>query len=90
MLILLLKAPRGNLVQTQDGLVRILDQDKLAFLFLAVETHVRNGTHDTPAVGQGQVHLVGEVAGFPANDAEDDVLVVEAGVDARDESEELR
>lgn len=84
-LIVLIEAAGGDLVQTQDGLVGVLDEDELAVA--AVKAHVGDGADDTPSVVEGEVHLGGEVAGFPADDAEDDVLVVGAGVDTGDETE---
>lgn len=87
LLVVVLEAAGGELVETQDGLVGVLDEDELAVL--ALEAHVGDGADDAPAVGQGEVHLVGEVAGLPADDAEDDVLVVGAGVDAGDETVRL-
>lgn len=84
MVVVLVEAAGGDFVESKNGLVGVLDEDELALL--ALEAHVGNGADDTPAVGEGQVHLVGEVAGLPADDAEDDVLVVGAGVDARDKS----
>lgn len=83
-LVFVFEAAGRNLVQAKDGLVGVLDEDELAVVSL--ETHVGNGSDDTPAVREGQVHLVSEVAGLPANDAENDVLVVGAGVDTRNES----
>lgn len=84
MILILVEAADGDFVQTKDGLVGVFDEDKLALL--ALETHVGNGADDTPTVGEGQVHLVGEVAGFPADNAEDDVLIVGARVNTGDES----
>lgn len=86
-LVVAVEAARGELVQAEDRLVGVLDEDVLAVL-LASETHVGNSADNTPAVGQRQVHLVGEVARLPADDAEDDVLVVGLGVGARDETVE--
>lgn len=84
LVVLLVEAASRDLVQSQDRLVGVLDEDKLALL--ALEAHVGNGADDTPAVGEGQVHLVGEVAGLPANDAENNVLIVGSGAGAGDES----
>lgn len=84
LLVVVIEAAGRDLVQAQDALVGVLNKGKLALV--GAQTHVCNGAHDTPAVGQLEVHLVGEVAGLPANNAQDDVLVVGAGVDTRDES----
>lgn len=86
-LIVVVEAAGGYLVEAEDGLVGVLDQDVLALL--AGEDHVGDGADDTPAVVEGEVHLVGEVAGLPADDAEDDVLVVGAGVGAGDETRKV-
>ncbi len=83
-LCIILEAPGGNFIQSQDLLVRILDQDELAFFTL--ETHVSDGADDAPSVGQAQVHLLSEVAGLPAYDAENNVLVIGLGVCTGDES----
>lgn len=85
LLVVLVEAASGHLVQAEDGLVGVLDEDVLAVL-LALEAHVGDGADDTPTVGEGQVHLVSEVAGLPADDAEDDVLVVGLGVGAGHET----
>lgn len=89
LILVILEAASRNLVQAQDGLVGVLDENELSVLTGAAEAHVGNGTDDTPAVGQGEVHLVGEVAGLPADNAQDDVLVVRAGVESRDETNQM-
>lgn len=74
-----------NLVQSQDLLIRVLDQDILALWSL--ETHISNRTNNTPAVGEREVHLGSKVARLPAYDAEDNVAVVGLGVGTGDESD---
>ena len=86
LLLIILEAASRNLVQAQDALVGVLDEDELGVRAGAAETHVGDGTDDTPTVGEGKVHLVGEVAGLPADNTEDNVLVVGAGVDTRNET----
>lgn len=86
LLLVLIQATRGDAVQSQDGLVGVLEQDKFAVAALVLQAHVGNGADDTPSVGEGQVHLSGKVAGLPANNAENDVLVVGAGIDTGDET----
>lgn len=78
-LIVLIQATDRHVVQAKDVLVGILDEDVLALILL--QAHVGDCPHDTPAVGQLQVHLVGEVLGLPANNTKDDVSVVALGVD---------
>lgn len=73
-LTILVQAVGRNFIQTEDGLVGVLDEDELAVLPL--ETHVDDGADNTPSVGQRQVHLVGEVSGLPADNPQDDVLIV--------------
>lgn len=84
-IVILLEALCGYLVQSKDGLIRILYEHE--FALFAFEAHVGNGADDAPSVGERQVHLVGEVAGLPSNNAEDDVFVVGAGSHSRDEPE---
>jgi hypothetical protein len=84
LVVILIEAASRDLVQSQDRLVGVLDEDELALL--ALEAHVGNGADDTPAVGEGQVHLVGEVAGLPADDAKNNVLIVSSGAGAGNES----
>lgn len=43
-----LEAASWDLVQSEDGLVRILDQDVLALISL--QTHVNNGSDNTPSI----------------------------------------
>lgn len=88
LLVVVLEAAGGHAVQAEDGLVGVLDEDVLALL--AVEDHVGDCSHDTPTVGEGQVHLVGEVARLPANDAQNDVLIVRAGVHTGDETRKAK
>lgn len=83
---LLVEAAGGDLVQAEDVLVGVLDEDELGVLRLGLEAHIGNGADNTPAVGELEVHLVGEVLGLPANNAENDVLVVDLGVNAGDET----
>lgn len=83
-LAIILKATSRNLVQSQDLLVRVLDQNILALWTL--ETHISDRADDTPAVGEGEIHLRCEVAGLPADDAEDNMAVVCLWVGAGDES----
>lgn len=85
---LLVEAAGGDLVQAEDVLVGVLDKDELGVLRVGLEAHVGNGADDTPAVGEREVHLVGEILGLPANNAENNVLVVDLGVDAGDETVE--
>ena len=82
----LVQAPGGELVQPQDALVGVLDEDELAVL--ALQAHIGDRAHDAPAVGQLEVHLVGEIAGLPADNTKDDVLIVGLGVDAGHETGE--
>jgi len=86
-LAIILEAVRGDLVQSQHWLVRILDQD--VFAFLALKTHIGDCADDTPSVRKREVHLLGEVARFPTDDAEDYVAVVGLRVGARDESKAI-
>lgn len=79
-LFLLLVEARRHLVQAEDGLVGVLDEDELSVFIGAGKTHVGNGSDDTPAVGQREVHLVGKVTGLPADDAQNNVLVIGAGI----------
>lgn len=88
LLVVLVEAAGGHLVQAEDGLVGVLDQHVPAVV--ALQAHVGDGAHDAPAVGQRQVHLVGEVARLPAHDAQDDVLVVLLGVGAGDEAVKIQ
>lgn len=79
LLFLIVEAASRHLVQTEDRLVRVLDEDKLGILALATETHVGDGANNTPTIGEREVHLVSEIAGLPADNAQYDVLVIGAG-----------
>ncbi len=81
---LVFKASSRNFIQSQDLLIRILDEDVLALLTL--ETHINNGSDNTPTVREREVHLVGEVTGLPTDDAEDYVAIVGFGVRTGDEA----
>lgn len=81
---IILETASWDLVQAQDLLVGVLDKNVLALLTL--ETHVGDCADNTPTVGQAQVHLLSEVAGLPAYNTEDNVLVVSLGVGTRNES----
>tara|TARA_R110002060_G_scaffold13080_5_gene18614 strand:- start:403 stop:783 length:381 start_codon:yes stop_codon:yes gene_type:complete len=83
-LTIILEATSWDLVQTQDLLVGVLDKNVLALL--ALKTHVGDRADDTPAVGETQVHLLSEIAGLPAYNTENNVLVVGLWVGARNES----
>lgn len=79
LLLIIVEAASRHLVQTEDRLVRVLNEDKLGILALAAETHVGDSANNTPTVGERQVHLVSEIAGLPANNAQYDMLVIGAG-----------
>jgi hypothetical protein len=81
---LLLESVLRNRVQSQHGLVRVLDEDILAIVHL--EAHVSDGSDDTPAIVEVEGHLVSEVAGLVGEHAEDDVVVVVLGVGAGNET----
>jgi hypothetical protein len=81
---LLLKRRTRHVVQSQDLLIWVLDKHVLALGLR--HAHVDDSADDTPAVGEGEVHLRREVAGLPADDAEDHVAVVGLGVGTGDES----
>jgi len=82
---IIIEAAGGELVQAENVLVGILHQDELA-VFGLLQAHIGDRPDDTPAVGQLQVHLVGKVSGLPADNTEDNVLVVGLGVGTGDES----
>lgn len=75
---------RRDLVQPEHRLVRVLDEH--VFALGHVQTHVDDGAHNAPAVGEIEVHLVGKLAGLVADDAEDDMTVCVFGVGAGDEA----
>lgn len=75
---LLLKRVIRHLVEAENRLVGVLDKDVLALGHL--QAHIRNGTDDTPAVGQVECHLGGELTRLSAEDAENDVVIVVLGV----------
>jgi hypothetical protein len=79
LVLIIVETASRHLVQTEDRLVGVLDEDELGILALAAETHVGNSANNTPTVGERQVHLVSEITGLPANNAQYDVLVIGAG-----------
>lgn len=85
LLLIIIIIEAADFVQAQNRLVGILDQHEAAVV-LAAQTHVSDGADNTPAVGEGEVHLGGKVAGLPADDAKNDVLVVGLGVDTGNET----
>ena len=85
-LIVLVQATSWQVVQAKDVLVGILDEYVLALSLL--QAHIGDCPHDTPAVGQLQVHLVGKVPWLPANNTKDDVSVVALGVHTGNEAVE--
>jgi hypothetical protein len=48
LILIVVEAAGGDLVQPEDGLVRILDKDELALV--APEAHVGDGADNTPSV----------------------------------------
>ncbi|KAI6754332.1 hypothetical protein HG530_012846 [Fusarium avenaceum] len=72
--------------KAEDGLVGILDEDELGVVGGTAETHIGNGADDTPTVVERQVHLVSKVARLPADNAQNDVLVINTGCQTRDET----
>ena len=71
--VVLLKCPYGHLIQSEQCLIWILYQD--VFAIFHVSAHIDDGPDDTPAVGEVEIHLLGEFARIVADDAEDDVSV---------------
>lgn len=88
-LLVIIEAASGHLVQSENGLVGVLDKDELGVLAGTAETHVGDSADDTPTVVEGQVHLVGEVTGLPADNTQDDMLIVGAGSHTGNETVEF-
>lgn len=80
----LLESADGHLVKSQQGLVRVLDEDILAIFH--VPAHVNDRANNTPSVGKIEVHLLSEFTWIIAHDAENDVPVGSLGGRAGDET----
>lgn len=91
-LLILLESSSRDAVQTENRLVRVLDENVLLNLLsglIRVQSTdtVNDSTDDTPTVTEVQVHLASELAGLVTSNAEDDVGSSRAGVDTGDEAE---
>ena len=72
-----------HVVETDRWLIRILDQNVFAIVFL--HDHVNEGTNNCPAIVQVQVHLRCELAWLVTQNTKDNMLGRRLGVGTRNE-----
>ena len=82
----LLKGTDRYFVQPQQALVWVFDEHILSFFHST--HHVYDRTYNSPSIGKIEVHLLCELAGVVAYDAEDDMFVGNFGRDTRYEAAE--